>query len=345
MTLDRKEVVLSGIRATGKMHLGNYLGVLERFARLSRDATRTCLFFVADLHTLTTHKEARLIRSQAPEIVLDILAAGVDPETAAIYVQSHVPRVTELAWYLACLSPVGELERMPTFKDKEDKHPDDVNAGLFNYPVLMAADILGPRADLVPVGQDQMPHLEFTRELARRFNRLYGQYFPIPDKMEDESVLIPGLTVWDPEKRVFGKMGKSEAPLQTLYLNDASEANREKLLRAPTDPARARRTDPGTPEICVLYRMHQLLSTDDEQRWSREGCKTAAISCLECKEVVAKNLETRLADFRRRRRELAAQPERITEIIAAGDARAQALFNETTAYVADKMGVFRPTVT
>ncbi len=338
-TTDRK-VVLSGIRATGKLHLGNYLGVLERFAKLSRDPEHRCFYFIADLHTLTTRKEAERIHEDAMEIVLDMLAAGVDPEQATIYVQSHVPVVAELAWYLACLSPVGELERMPTYKDKAVKQPEDVNAGLLIYPVLMAADILGPRADLVPVGKDQEPHLEFTRELARRFNRLYGSYFPIPDSMTDESLTIPGLVAMDEEGR-FAKMGKSEAPHESLYLRDTPVEIAEKIRRAPTDPARVHRNDQGTPQKCAIFSFHGLVSSDEELRWSAEGCRTAGISCVECKDVLSRNVNARLAEFRERRSGLSAHPERVREIIAAGDERAHAVFMETTAVVADRMGVFR----
>lgn len=341
MTPDGKVVVLSGIRATGQMHLGNYLGVLERFAELSRDPTRQCYFFIADLHTLTTSKEAELIREQAPKIVTDMLAAGVDPEKAVLYIQSRVPVVTELMWYLACLAPAGEVERLPTFRDKAAKHPDDVNVGLFAYPILMAADILGPRADFVPVGVDQKPHLELTRELARKFNRLYGRYFPVPEDLGEEMLSVPGLVARDEEGR-FGKMGKSEAPEQTLYLSDTPDIMRSKIRRAPTDPARVRRDDPGTPEKCVVFALHGLLSSDDEVRWSADGCKTAGISCVECKDVLAGNVEARLAAFQERRSELAAHKERVEELVEEGSRRAREVFEETTAYVADCMGVFRP---
>lgn len=335
------KVVLSGIRATGRLHLGNYLGVLERFARFSRDETRRCFFFIADLHTLTTHKEATNIRAHAPDIVLDMLAAGVDPQRATLYVQSHVPVVAELAWYLACLASVGDLERMPTYKDKVARQPDDVNAGLLTYPVLMAADILGPRAHLVPVGQDQQPHLEFTRDLARRFNRRYEvEFLPVPDGLPDESISVPGLVAMDSEGR-FGKMGKSDAPEQTLFLRDNDEERAVKIRRAPTDPARVRRTDPGDPQKCAIFALHTLVSSDDELRWSAEGCKTAGISCVECKDVLARNVGARLTEFRARRAELAAREERVREILADGRERARVVFEETTAEVADRMGIFR----
>ena len=334
-----KAVVVSGIRATGQMHLGNYLGVLERFARLSNDPEKQCFFFVADLHTLTTFKDSQLIRAHAPEIVLDMLAAGVNAETSIIYAQSDVPIVGELSWLLACLTSVSDLTGLPTFKDKAKKHAEDVNAGLLFYPVLMAADILGPRANFVPVGEDQMPHLELTIAIARRFNRMYGTYFPTPDKMTNEACSVPGLVALDPEGH-FAKMGKSEDPERTIYLVDDALAIERKVRRAPTDPARARRTDPGNPEKCAIFEFHRLLSSGSELAWANEGCRSAGISCLECKDVVIKNTNARLAAFHERRVELTRHPERLREILHEGGARARTVFGETTAYVADKMGVY-----
>jgi len=299
------KTVLSGIRATGKLHLGNYLGALVRFARMSQDPQYRCLFFVADMHTLTTLKEAEQIKEHLPNIVLDYLAAGVDPNRAIIYVQSSIPQVAELAWYLSCLIPVTYLEGLPTYKDKKEKHPDDINAGLFNYPVLMAADILGPRADLVPVGKDQKPHLELTADVARKFNRLYGDFFPVPDALSHEMVLIPGLSAMD-ERGDFGKMGKSEG--NTINLSNTPDETWEKIRVAPTDPKRVRRADAGTPEHCSIFALHQHVSAGDQINWSREGCLTAAIGCIECKRVLADGINNMLADFRARRQELAAQP-------------------------------------
>ena len=341
--IGNKHVVLSGIRATGHLHLGNFLGVLENFARMSADPSKLALFFVADLHTLTTFKEANLIRTQAPEIVLDMLAAGVDPEKSVIYVQSSVPVVTELSWYLACIAAAGDLQRMPTYKDKSSKQPEDVNAGLLFYPILMAADILGPRADLVPIGKDQKPHLEFTAQIARNFNMLYREFFPIPEELtgqEDNSLSVPGLVAMDEEGR-FSKMGKSEAPEQTLYLNDDPNVNAAKVLKAPTDPARQRRTDKGTPQKCVIYQLHTLVSSDDQLRYVVTGCTTAGIGCAECKNLLNENLDNRLQPFRERRKALAAHPEQVQEILHEGQKKANALFTETTQEVADRMGVYR----
>lgn len=331
--------VLSGIRATGKLHLGNYLGALVRFARMSQDPHYRCLFFVADLHTLTTLKEGEQIREHLPNIILDYLAAGVDPNKATIYVQSDVPQVAELAWYLACLTQLGWLDGLPTFKDKRSKmDPEDVNAGLYNYPVLMAADILGPRAHLVPVGKDQKPHLELTSDLARKFNRLYGEFFPIPDAMEHEMILIPGLSPMD-ERGGFEKMGKSEG--NTINLSDTPEQTWDKIRISPTDPARVYRADPGTPEYCPIFQLHKHVSSPEQLSWSNEGCKTAAIGCLDCKRVLADNINESLASFRQRRVELASQPDIVSDVLTTGKHQATALFAETTEVVREKMGITR----
>jgi tryptophanyl-tRNA synthetase len=334
--MNTPQTVLSGIRATGTLHLGNYLGALVRFARMSRDSSYRCFFFVADMHTLTTLKEAEQIRAHLPNIVMDYLAAGVDPDSAVIYVQSSVPQVAELTWYLSCLTPVGDLERLPTYKDKRKKHPEDVNAGLLNYPVLMAADILGPRADLVPVGKDQQPHLELTSQLARKFNRLYGDYFPIPDALLHEMILVPGLSVMD-ERGGFPKMGKSDD--NTIILAETPEETEQKIKVAPTDPKRVRRNDPGSPDNCAIYALHSQVSATDQVRWSREGCQTAGIGCVECKRALAGNVNELLREFRERRRELATTPSIVREVLEAGREQAAALFDETIAAVRERMGI------
>ncbi len=331
------QVVLSGIRATGKLHLGNYLGVLRRFAAMSKDPRYECFFFVADMHTLTTLKEAELIRAHLPNIILDFLAAGVDPEQAAIYVQSSIPQVTELTWYLSCLTPFGDLRRMPTFKDKAEKQPEDVNAGLLNYPVLMAADILGPRADLVPVGKDQQPHLELAAQLARRFNQMFGEYFPVPDAMSHEMVLIPGLSMPD-EQGKFPKMGKSDE--NTINLSDTADETWNKIRVAPTDPKRIHREDPGTPEVCPIFALHQHVSEGGTIRWAMDGCRSASIGCVECKRTLADSVNTSLQEFRERRGELAGRPEILRDVLESGRGRAEIRFNETIRFVREHMGMW-----
>ncbi len=334
--MQKTRVVLSGIRATGKLHLGNYLGALSRFATMSQNPEYNCFFFVADMHTLTTLKEAREIRSHLPNILLDYLAAGINTERAAIYTQSSVPQVAELAWYISCLTPVSELERIPTYKEKIEKHPDDINAGLFNYPVLMTADILGPRAELVPVGKDQKPNLELAAQLARKFNRLYGRYFPIPDSLEEEMITVPGLSIMD-ERGGFPKMGKSEG--NTIVLSETAEETRLKIMVAPTDPQRQHRTDPGNPSHCSIFSLHQLISPVEDMLWSRGGCKTASIGCTECKEKLSGNVNAFLAEFRERRRELSEKTSLIRDVLEAGRVRATAVFDETIAVVRERLGI------
>lgn len=335
---DSKKVVLSGIRATGRLHLGNYLGALVRFARMSHDPAYQCLFFVADMHTLTTLKDAKMIQVHMPAIVLDYLAAGVDPELSMIYVQSSIPQVAELAWYLSCMMPFGDLSRQPTFKDKAKNHPDDVNAGLLNYPVLMAADILGPRAELVPVGRDQRSHLELASQLARRFNHTFGDFFPIPDALSNEMVLVPGLSVADADGNI-PKMGKSDD--NTINLTDSVEQTWEKIRVSPTDPKRIRRIDPGTPENCAIFRLHEQVSNGNIVTWARDGCRAAGIGCLECKRALSDTVNDELAEFRERRIKLAETPGIVREVLEEGRRRAEPRFNETIAHVREKMGMWK----
>lgn len=331
--------VLSGIRATGRLHLGNYLGALKRFAEYSQDPEMDCMFFAADLHTLTTHKEAASIGLHLPAIILDFLAAGIDPERSIIYVQSDVPSLGKLNWLLACLAPYGELNRMKTFQEKAEKRPDDVNAGLFSYPVLMAADILGPRADLVPVGADQQAHLEFAQNIARRANNLIGEdFFPIPDALRQEMIMVPGLEAMT-ERGDFPKMGKSDN--NTINLSDTPEQVWDKVRVAPTDPARIRRTDPGTPQHCVMYSLHSFVSSADDIRWVLDGCTSAGIGCVECKRRLSTNINTLLEPFQEKRRQLAENPDMIREILHEGAKRARAIIDPTVDHLEEAMGIVR----
>lgn len=332
------KTVLSGIRATGHLHLGNYLGALVRFARMSQDPQYNCYFFVADLHTLTTLREADQIKSHLPSIVVDYLAAGVDPKRSTIYVQSSVPQVTELSWYLACLTLVTHLEGLPNYKDKAQKHPEDINAGLLFYPVLMAADILGPRAHFVPVGRDQKPHLELTQSLARKFNRLYGKLFPIPDALSHEMITVPGLSAADNQGN-FPKMGKSDD--NTINLSDTPEVTSQKIKIAPVDPQRVRRTDPGDPDKCAIFALHQQVSSGDQISWSREGCQTAEIGCIDCKHVLADNINTLLGEFRSERQELLTRPDFVRDVLRDGQKKAAEVFDETIEIVRERMGIAR----
>lgn len=329
------KTVLSGIRATGRLHLGNFLGVLQRFANMSEDPTLKCFFFVADLHTLTTLKEAEKIRESLPEVILDYLAAGINPEKSIIYVQSAVLETCELSWFLSCLTPVGDLLRMPTYKEKKEKQPKDINAGLLTYPVLMAADILGPRANIVPVGKDQRAHLEMAQELAKKFNRIYKtDFFPVPDMLRGEMIMVPGLELMS-EDGTFPKMGKSDD--NTINLSDSPFEIWDKIKVSPTDPARKRKTDPGNPQKCAIYALHTFVSSDEELQNCIKGCKNATMGCIDCKKILHVNICKLLNPFWERRKQF--KKEQVFEILRTGAMEARPVIAETVEFVRQKMGI------
>ena len=326
--------VLSLLRATGRQHLGNYLGAIRDMGALSQRSDRVCFFGAADLHTLTTHPDPETIRRNVPELVLDMLASGVDPKRSVVYAQSGVPETSELFWLLCCLMPLGLLQRATTFKDKSEKQPENVNAGLLTYPVLMAADILGPRADLVPVGEDQYQHLEMARDLAGKFNRQFCEgkepLFPEPQPLAAEAVRVPGLDG-------TGKMGKSEG--NALLLSDTADQMWEKLRPAVTDPARKRRTDPGTPELCNIYGIHELVSSRETIDRVAPACRTAAIGCIDCKKLLHGHLVELLGPVQQRRTELARDKNLVRDVLSDGTRRAREVIGETVSRAKDLMGV------
>ncbi len=328
------KVVLSGIRATGRLHLGNLLGPMRHFVTLSRSPEHLCYFFVADLHSLTTLPEPGLLARYVPEIVLDYLAAGIDPNDNVIYAQSSVGETCELAVLLSNLMILSHLQRCATFKEKARQQPHNVNAGLFYYPVLMAADILGPGADLVPVGEDQLQHVEMARDLARRYNAQYGTAagarLVVPETLERAAVRIPGLDGGS-------KMGKSDG--NTLNLNDDSEVAWEKLRVAVTDTNRKRRKDPGDPTKCNIFTLHTYLSSDDEVREVAQGCRSAAIGCFDCKKVLHANLMAELTPFQERRAELASQESLVSDVLCDGARRVRPVIADSTARVRAAMGI------
>ena len=323
--------VLSGIRATGRLHPGNYFGAMRHFVEFQRSENRL-LYFVADYHTLTTLDDPEELRGNIPEIVKDYLAAGLDPERSIIYAQSSVPQVAELALLLSMLQPLGHLMRVPTYKDLVRKHPDRVNLGLLSYPVLMAADILGPQADLVPVGEDQVPNVELARDLALLFNKRFGETFTVP-KMLSHMVRVPGTD--------GKKMGKSDG--NGFDLNATAEEVREAYRRSPTDPGRVRREDKGTPENCLtVYPLHELVTAGETtHRTIAARCRSADISCVECKALMAQNLSTHLKPFQERRREFANKDAHVREVLHEGGKKARIIFQETVDTVRVKMGLER----
>ncbi|HEU0051423.1 MAG TPA: tryptophan--tRNA ligase [Patescibacteria group bacterium] len=332
-----KKVVLSGIRATGRMHLGNLIGAIQDFVELAKNPDYDCFYFIANLHTLTTRGDPDAIKRDLRGIVLDYLAAGLDPETVTIYAQSSIPEITELSWLLACQTGVSQLTDMHHWRDKKNRLEQEgltANAGLLTYPVLMAADILAPRANIVPVGIDQHQHVELARDLARRCNYRYNtDLFTIPDLLDREGVKVPGLDG-------SGKMGKSEDGRATIYLNDPEEMITRKIMEAVTDTDRKRRTDAGDPGRCPFFAFHPLLSTKDEILHVQNGCRDASIGCRDCKRVVADHVLTILKPFQERRRAVESDHERrIDEILHEGGTRARRRIKETVDRAKDLMGV------
>ncbi|MFH1030260.1 MAG: tryptophan--tRNA ligase [bacterium] len=325
-----QKVVLSGIRATGKLHLGNYIGAMKNFVELQKSNAYKCLYFIADYHTLTTTPDPEALKSNLPQIALDYLAAGIDPEKSILYAQSSVPEIAELCLLLGMVMPIGELQRCPTFKEKAKKQPDNVNHGLFSYPVLMAADILGPRANLVPVGEDQLVHLEITRSIAQRFNSRYGETFPLPEALSEKAIKVPGLDG-------SPKMGKSDE--NTIDLADSPDVIRKKLSVAVTDPQRQRRSDPGRPSKCNIFTLHKFVSNESLVTEIREGCKTAKIGCVDCKKRLCANISGVLESFQQRRGNLSKNLDYIRAILNKGGEQAREIVQATVTEVREKMGL------
>jgi len=327
MTSAQPKVALSLIRATGRTHLGNYLGASRSFAELDARDDISCIFGVATLHSLTTLGDPSALKRDIRGVVVDFLAAGVDPERSVIFDQTAIPETLQLAWILSCITTAGRLERMHHWKEKKDKLSElgqAANVGLFTYPILMAADILGPAADIVPVGEDQLQHVEFARDLALRFNHLYGDYFKVPALLERAAIRVPGLSA-------SGKMGKSEGDKATLYLSDEYKAQWKKMKVAPTDPARVRLQDPGSPDNCNIGKLHGVLDAmglheEGGLQWVREGCTQAQFGCATCKQKALDVMEEGfLREVRERRQEVVARGDSyIDEILNAGNVAARA---------------------
>lgn len=320
--------MMSAIQPTGSLHIGNYLGALKNWVELQDQYD--AYFSVVDLHALTTRPKPAELQNAVREIAIGILAAGVDPEKATIYVQSHVSGHTELAWVLNCLTPMGDLSRMTQFKDKSRNQPENINAGLFSYPVLQAADILIHRAEFVPVGEDQVQHLELVREIARKFNRTYGEVFPEPKVVKAHAPRVLGL---DGESKMSksrnNEIGLFESPKKTL----------KKLRSAKTDPARIQRDDPGHPEVCNVFTLHGFYTDADTCGTIDRDCRSAAIGCVDCKQILADKLETVNGPIREKAEQLSADPDRVDAILAAGAEKAAVSARATLELVAEKTGI------
>jgi tryptophanyl-tRNA synthetase len=328
-----QERVLSGMRPTGLLHLGHYHGVLKNWVQLQHQAE--CLFFVADWHALTTHyAHPQGIAEHTWDMVVDWLAAGVDPEKAIVFVQSQVPEHAELHLLLSMCTPLSWLERVPTYKDQQDKLTDKDLAtyGFLGYPLLQAADILMYQATQVPVGEDQVPHVELTREVARRFNHLYAQETPI--LREPKAVLTPASKMPGLDGQ---KMSKSYH--NTLALREDPAEVEKKIRTMPTDPKRVRRNDAGNPADCPVWPLHQVYSDVTRQAWVQEGCTTAGIGCLQCKTPLIESIQAELAPMRVRAQALAADPGHVRSVLAQGCAKARDLAADTMRQVRTHMGL------
>ena len=314
-----RDRVLSGMRPTGKLHLGNYLGALDNWVRLQE--SHDCFFFIANWHALTTDAEnIREVAGHTIEMVADWLGAGLEPQRCTMFIQSLVPEHAELHLLFSMITPVGWLERVPTYKEMvEQLGIESPSYGLLGYPLLQAADILIYKPKWVPVGIDQVPHIELTREVARRFNHTFGEVFPEPQAKLTEIPKVPGTD--------GRKMSKSYG--NAIYLSDSAETIRQKVRPMVTDPARKRRSDPGNPEVCPVFDLHKIFTPAGDREYCATGCRTAGIGCLDCKDVLLKHLEPALAPIRERRQGFAEKPDMIADILREGSARARRVAQAT----------------
>ncbi|HEY7461627.1 MAG TPA: tryptophan--tRNA ligase [Gemmatimonadota bacterium] len=319
--------VFSGIQPSGLLHIGNWLGALRNWAELS--SRYDCVFCIVDHHATTVQYDPAEMQDRIFEAALGVLACGVDVERSILFVQSHVPEHTELAWVLATLTPMGELERMTQFKEKSEKF--GVQAGLFIYPILQAADILLYKADAVPVGEDQAQHLELTREIARRFNRTYGETFPEPRTLLTEAPRILGLDA-------RGKMSKTN-PEQAIFLLDPPEQIRRKMANAFTDPGRQRRYDPGNPDICNVFALHHVFSTGEVIERVNRDCRSGELGCFDDKMSLAETIAAALSPIRERAEGLRADPDQVRQVLRRGAERARAIAAATMDEVRHRMGL------
>lgn len=329
ITAEASNRVVSGMRPTGELHLGHYFGVLKNYVAMQEDME--CYYFVADWHALTSEYENPLaIRGFVPDMVKDWLVAGLDPERCVIFQQSQIKEHAELHLILSMVTPVSWLERCPTYKEMQQQltSKDLSTYGFLGYPVLMTTDIIMYRPRWVPVGQDQLPHVELSREIARRFNYLYGEFFPEPQARLTETPKCPGLD--------GRKMSKSYN--NTIMLSESMETITPKVKGMLTDKARLRRKDPGNPDDCNLFPYHELLTDKATQCEIREGCTTAGLGCVDCKNILLQSLAAFLAPLQERRAAIDADPNRVRDVLENGNERARAVARKTMEGVRELIG-------
>ena len=333
--------IFTGIQPSGELHIGNYLGAVKNWVRLQHEyETIVC---VVDYHAITIEYDPAQLRRRRHDLALTLLAAGIDPDVASLYAQSQVPEHTELAWMFNTITPLGELERQTQFKEKAQRQ-ESVAAGLLNYPVLQAADILLYRADKVPVGEDQIQHLELSRVIARKWNSMFGRTTgrTLADGTEErEEFFAEPQPLLTPTRRIMGldgqaKMSKSMG--NTIGLLEEPDQIWAKLRPAVTDPKRIKKTDPGTPEVCNIYHLHKAFSPPATVEHVAQMCRTAGWGCIDCKKSLAESMETELVPIRRRAAELAANPRLVDDALAAGAAHCRVIARETIDAARERMG-------
>ena len=323
--------VFSGIQPSGELHIGNYLGAVQNWVRLQHE--HDCLFCVVDLHAITQPYDTATLSPLTLDMAVSLFAAGLDPDKCIVFVQSHVAEHTELNWLLTSVTPLGELERQTQYKDKAQRH-EAVAMGILAYPVLQAADVLLYKASLVPVGEDQVQHLELMREIARRWNARYGEgFFPEPQPLLTKTKRVLGLD---------GKAKMSKSLGNTIGLFESPEAIWEKLKPAATDPARKTRKDPGNPEICNIFTLHQGFSPPETVADVAQKCRTAGWGCLDCKRVLADNMITTLTPIRERAEALRRDPPGVMARLRACANRARLQAQRTIGEVRERMGFLKP---
>lgn len=323
-----KKMVFSGIQPSGRLHIGNYVGAMKNMIALQDEYF--CIYGIVDYHAMTVRFDPKEMEMSIFNAAVDYLAAGIDPEKSILMLQSTVSEHTELAWILNTITPISWLSRVPTFKEKSKENPDYINMGLFDYPALMAADIILYKAHVVPVGDDQVAHLELTREIVRRFNSSFGQTFPEPKAKLGEISRILGLDG-------VNKMSKSLG--NCIYLDETKEEIWKKLSTAVTDTNRKKRNDPGNPDICNIFTMHKAFSKQKDIEHCAHGCRTAEIGCLDCKKILLDNMYKELEPIQNKQKELRSKKDYIYEVLRDGKKRAKQIAQKTMDEVYKKIGI------
>lgn len=329
MKMERKKILMSGMQPTGSPHIGNYLGAVKNWVHLQKHYE--AYYSIVDLHAITVPYDPSSMQQRILGMAAVLMACGLDPENrCALFVQSQVPQHTQLCWILNTVTPMAELYRMTQFKEKSEQYKRYVNVGLFDYPVLQAADILLYHAAVVPVGEDQLQHIELTRTIARKFNNRFGSYFPLPEAIVSKAARIMGLD---------GKAKMSKSLNNDIDLLDSPDEIWAKLKVAYTDPARKRKSDPGNPFTCNMYTLHTYFSRAEEQDWAANGCRTASIGCFQCKKVLADNIIAELSPIRQRALDLIADEREVKQALERGAEKAREVANKTMQEVYELTGL------